>query len=453
MVRRPRLGYASRRSQYEPFFRPTGDRTLMARRTLDREPNWRNGSLNMVFRIAAPVMLMAMLFTACGGGGGGTPPDATPPTITSFTATPSTINAGQSSTLGWIVAGALSLGLDGGVGDVTGLASRQVAPGTTTTYTLTATNAAGTATSSVTVNVLVPSSVTRLIPPALTDPAIATYLDSHVAITPDPAVASRHGLFLYLVGTGGKPVNQQLILGTGAARGYHAIGLMYPNTPSVGSLCSNSADADAFWNVRGEIITGQDLSSLVAIPATECVEHRLVALLTYLAATYPTEGWDEFIAAGQPDWTRITVGGHSQGGGHAAVIGKLHAVARVVCLSSPADWRNIPDAPATWYARPGATPADRVFGFSHLQDELVPWSQVTLIWTELGLDAFGGSVSVDGAAPPYAGSHRLTTDITHATAPLYPSPFHSATVVDLVTPKLGDGSPAYRPVWVHLCFP
>lgn len=303
------------------------------------------------------------------------------------------------------------------------------------------------------VPVQAPPSVTRLIPPNLTDPAITTYLDNHVAINPAPGVTARQGLFVFLVGTGGRPENQQLILATGAARGYHAIGLMYPNTPSVGSLCGNSADDEAFWNVRQEIITGQNLSPLITVFPTECIEHRLIALLDRLAWHYPAEGWGEFLVDGQPDWAKITVGGHSQGGGHAAVIGKLHAVARVVCLSSPADWRNIPDTPATWYARPGATPVDRVFGFSHLQDELVTWPQLTLIWTALGLDAFGASVSVDGAAAPYSGSHRLTTDIAHATAPLYPSPFHSATVVDLVTPKLPDGSPAYRPVWVHLCFP
>ena len=428
----------------------------MMTRVRDAENRRRRSMRNITSRITAGMLLlgMAMMFPACGGGGGGTPPESTHvPTIVSFAANPSTIGAGQSSTLNWVVNGAQGLSLDGGVGDVTGLTSRQVAPGTTTTYTLTATNVAGTASSSVTVDVTLPNSVTRLVSPALTDPAIATYLDDHVAINPDPAVASKHGLFLYLVGTGGKPVNQQLILRTGASRGYHAIGLMYPNTPSVGSLCGNSADVDAFWNTRGEIITGQDLSSLVTIPAAECIEHRLVALLGYLSTSYPAEGWGEFLSGSQPDWTRITVGGHSQGGGHAAVIGKLHAVARVVCLSSPADWRNIPDAPATWYGKPGATPVDRVFGFSHLQDELVPWSQLTLIWTALGLDAFGGSVSVDGAAAPYSDSHRLTTDIAHASAPLYPSPFHSATVVDLVTPKLLDGSPAYRPVWVHLCFP
>jgi len=301
--------------------------------------------------------------------------------------------------------------------------------------------------------VIGPPSVTRLIPPSATDPAISTYLDNHVAINPEPGVAARHGLFLFLVGTGGKPENQQLVLRAGAARGYHAIGLMYPNTPSVGSLCANSLDPEAFWNVRREVVTGQDLSPLLTVPPSECVDRRLVALLTHLDANYPMEGWSEFLVGGQPDWSKVTVGGHSQGGGHAAVIGKMRSVARVVCFSSPADWQNVANAPATWCSRVGVTPRDRVFGFSHLQDELVPWTQLVFIWASMGLNAFGPSVSVDGATAPFSNSHQLTTSLAHAPAPLYPAPYHSATVVDFVTPKLADGSPAYLSVWNHLCFP
>jgi hypothetical protein len=298
-----------------------------------------------------------------------------------------------------------------------------------------------------------PPSVTRLILPSATDPAIATYLNPHVAINPDPAVPAKNGLFLFLVGTGGQPQNQQLIQSAGAARGYHVIGLMYPNTPTVGSLCADSTDPNAYWDVRREIITGQDLSPLISISPTECLEHRLVALLTYLTSTYPTEGWGHFLVSSQPDWSKVTVAGHSQGGGHAGVIGKLHAVARVVCFSSPADWRNPVNLPAPWFATPGATGADRVFGFSHQQDEVVTWPLVTANWAALGLDAFGAAVNVDSTSAPYANSHKLTTNLAHAPASGYPAPLHSAPVVDLVMPKLGDGSPAYRPVWIQLCFP
>jgi hypothetical protein len=73
------------------------------------------------------------------------------PTISSFIATPATINAGASTTLSWTVANATSLSISG-VGAVTGT-SRAVAPAQTTTYVLTAANATSSTTRSVVVNV------------------------------------------------------------------------------------------------------------------------------------------------------------------------------------------------------------------------------------------------------------------------------------------------------------
>lgn len=294
----------------------------------------------------------------------------------------------------------------------------------------------------------------HVVAPNTTDPAITTYLAPHHAWAPNPAAAARNRLFVFLPGTGGQPAFQQLILQTGSDQGYHAIGLMYPNTPSIGSLCDGSADPDAHWNARREIVTGQDLSNLVAVSTTECIEHRLAALLTYLAATYPGEHWGQYLTSGQPNWTNIVIGGHSQGGGHAGVIAKLHPVLRAVCFSSPADWRTAANQPATWYTAPGATPAAQIFGFSHQQDEVVTWPLVTANWIALGLGAYGASVNVDAGAAPYAGSHALTSSRDHAPpSGAYPPSFHGATVVDVSTPKLNDGSPAYRPVWIHLCFP
>ena len=75
------------------------------------------------------------------------------PSITSFTASPSSVTPGQTSTLSWSVSGATSLTLDNGIGSVTGSSSRTVSPGSTTTYTLTATNSTGSVTAKATVTV------------------------------------------------------------------------------------------------------------------------------------------------------------------------------------------------------------------------------------------------------------------------------------------------------------
>jgi len=85
------------------------------------------------------------------------PPKPAAPTVTSFSAEPSTIQRGQSSTLRWEVSGDVtSVSVDQGVGAVQNTGSRRVSPSDSTTYTLTATGAGGSTTASTTVTVTSP---------------------------------------------------------------------------------------------------------------------------------------------------------------------------------------------------------------------------------------------------------------------------------------------------------
>ena len=83
----------------------------------------------------------------------GAPPPPSLPVISSFTASPASINAGGNSTLSWNVTGATSVSISGGVGSVSATGTKVVSPAATISYTLTATNAAGTVTKSATVTV------------------------------------------------------------------------------------------------------------------------------------------------------------------------------------------------------------------------------------------------------------------------------------------------------------
>jgi chitodextrinase len=83
-------------------------------------------------------------------GGGAT---GSVPAISSFTANPASITAGQTSTLSWNVSGATTITIDNSIGSVTGTTSRIVTPAQTTTYTLTAANSAGSSTTKATVTV------------------------------------------------------------------------------------------------------------------------------------------------------------------------------------------------------------------------------------------------------------------------------------------------------------
>lgn len=79
-----------------------------------------------------------------------------PPVISMFTAEPSSIERGQSSTLKWDVSGATEVKIEPGIGVVGNSGTRTVFPNSTTRYTLTATGPGGSANSNATVNVTVP---------------------------------------------------------------------------------------------------------------------------------------------------------------------------------------------------------------------------------------------------------------------------------------------------------
>ncbi|MCX6005644.1 MAG: hypothetical protein NTZ34_00035, partial [Chloroflexi bacterium] len=77
------------------------------------------------------------------------------PSIDSFGFNTGSIFAGQSATLSWSVAGATSVSINPEIGTVSLTGTKNVAPGSTTTYTLTASNSAGNSTATATITVAV----------------------------------------------------------------------------------------------------------------------------------------------------------------------------------------------------------------------------------------------------------------------------------------------------------
>ncbi len=85
------------------------------------------------------------------------PPAPAAPVVGQFTAEPSTIQRGQSSTLRWEVTGNVtSVSINNGIGTVRSTGNQQVSPTASTTYTLTATGPGGSITGSATVTVVAP---------------------------------------------------------------------------------------------------------------------------------------------------------------------------------------------------------------------------------------------------------------------------------------------------------
>lgn len=279
--------------------------------------------------------------------------------------------------------------------------------------------------------------------PQRTDPGMRHWLTPHQVILPQPEHRRRQ-LFIFLAGSFGTPTHQYLLLKEAVQSGYHVINLCYPNSWTVGALCRRCADANCHENIRLSILDGLSRSNLIQIDRTNSIENRLVQLLSYLHQQHPDGEWQTYLNEGQPRWETIAIAGHSQGGGHAAIIAKRYQVARCIMLGSPADFSPVLQAPAPWLSAPSATPIDRYYGFAHLQDKGI--QRILRAWGELGLTSFGPPSNIDGMELPYAESHQLVTNIP----PAKPGKHHGCVAIDGQTPKSPAGVPLFRTAWQYL---
>jgi hypothetical protein len=260
--------------------------------------------------------------------------------------------------------------------------------------------------------------------PSATDPNITEFNDPHGVyidrgIVVDRRAGStppRHELLLWLGGTGGRQQGAQGFANLAAGLGYHVVTLVYPNDIPA-TACARDSDPEAFENFRLAIIHGgragyQNGRKAIDIEKHDSIEHRLTKLLEYLQRHRPEEDWGQFLdAQGGIRWESMAVAGQSQGGGHAALIGIKHRVARVMCFGSPKDYSRALDAPAAWYGKVSATPKGLFFAFNHHQDPIgcTP-QQLMANLRALGLDAYGPPADVDVDAPPYRHARILYTN-------------------------------------------
>ncbi|HZW07217.1 MAG TPA: alpha/beta hydrolase, partial [Phycisphaerales bacterium] len=273
--------------------------------------------------------------------------------------------------------------------------------------------------------------------PASTDPAINGWLGNH-ATAYSPSASHSGRLFLFMHGQGGTGAGAMELLRTAAEEGFHAIGVTYPNDWSPFNLCTG--DPLCPENLRREIIDGTDRTPLITVTRANSLENRVIKLLARMDVLHPGEGWGQFVVNGEIQWSRVTLWGHSQGGGNAGVLARLHVVERA-CLSAPAADGGAGN-PAAWWAS-HATPAASYFGFCHAQDQL---ATKVAFWDALGMGAFGSVVDVAGSAAPFGGTHELSSSVAPAVAGQY----HNSVVMDAVTPRGTDNVPVYKPVWRHM---
>ena len=311
-----------------------------------------------------------------------------------------------------------------------------------------------------------PVSVERQVNATTTDSTITTAPlgneAPHITINPSPSVTARGRLFVFLPGTQGRPAQYTYILRAGAVRGFHAVGINYPNQTAMGAYCQTSNDPDCYWKARSAVIFGggTPVAGQPAVTRSDSIVNRLEKLLVWLRTNHPAEGWGQFLLADNTvDWSKVVLAGHSQGGGHVGVLAKSVSLNRAVYFSSPEDWYDTTDTPASWSRdRPNVTPADRQFGFGSDNDLLVPNVHAFAHWSRIGLPApAAGPVLVDTATAPYSDSRQLRTARPFnpaSTALTTNLKNHGVTVVDTSTPLDNEGKPLFDTsgVWAYLCF-
>ena len=127
-----------------------------------------------------PLFLLVLLFiTGCDLSGLTVTTTNQQPVINSFSASPSNISVGESSTLNWTVTGAATVSIDQGIGNVALTGPRVVAPLVTTTYTLTVSNSAGSTTA--TTQVMVTGAPTPTPTPTPASLPIVNYFTSSLS--------------------------------------------------------------------------------------------------------------------------------------------------------------------------------------------------------------------------------------------------------------------------------
>ena len=237
----------------------------------------------------------------------GSPSPGGLPSISYFVPNPPMINSGDSSTLSWSVSGATTVEINRGIGNVNPVDSVSVSPGTTTSYTLTATNAFGWA--SATTQVTIIGGTGDVTPPSV--PVLASPADG--AILPQPGAP-----WIFNWGNSSDPesgINQYQIRvrRTGAASPKIDEKVTASNYSKILSAAVPASNcADWIWKVRAQNNEGlwSDWSTTrgfdVELPAGPPVEHTVTL--------FSLSGEDGHVKQGGGTSSYPNVGDNSAGG-------------------------------------------------------------------------------------------------------------------------------------------
>ena len=200
--------------------------------------------------------------------------------------------------------------------------------------------------------------------------------------------------------------------------------------------------------MREEVQTGRSTSNRIFVNEVHSVHDRLIKLLEYLHTLSPDEGWDQFLINGEWDYENIVLAGHSQGSGQVAYIARKNEVAKVLLFSGPNDYSEFFDDAATWATGFFATPQERFYALSHLEDGIHSFELQYTFWQRMGLIALGDTVQV-GAEGVTGSPHLMYTTMRPEGNLFGLGKFHNSVVVDRYLSTKG-GEAELRGVWEYM---
>jgi len=253
--------------------------------------------------------------------------------------------------------------------------------------------------------------------PGARDEAGTSVLDArigygwHVVAIPDEPRAD-HPMWVHIGGSYGRPYDQDngnvrggLWMDELMAEGFLVLQPAYDNRFAVNDSCSPNQpgfeEDNCAGNVREEVLTGDDLTDLRETPLQDAMEHRMAVLTQHLAAhqgvTLPAA-----LDPAAPDWSLLSVSGHSQGGNLAYYIARFRGVVFGCMLAAPYDYHDAVDPSfpfiADWFTEgTPLTPVEQLGQLITTEDDAADAfrSAGALIGLEAGVQAF------EVSAPPY----------------------------------------------------
>jgi hypothetical protein len=240
-------------------------------------------------------------------------------------------------------------------------------------------------------------------------------------------------LFVFFPGTDASPSANTKIADVIGETGVRVLILAYQNNNSINSLCVTNDSC--YTMARQDRVEGSASSDYVS-SVNDGVKNRILKALQAL-------NWAGFYTGSTINWSKLIVGGFSQGAGVAAWIGKHYAVHRVCQFSGTWDHTSGTTS-ASWLSEYSVTPGSSFYGFTHLNDSVPNGAfYLDINWQALGMGANSIQLYSDGLM-----GQKIYADDNDSNCV---ANYHACSVEDSATPVLADGTPKYANVWKYVC--